>query len=888
MILKGESSDMDRVILYTWQDVENYIYSGKNEWPHEWVRVDVYSDEIIIYANKVDKNLERESYEFISDYFKGYYSNGRIEIDVTDTVLNINFEEDEEQKQGTKPFPLFKDFSYVREENAEELPLLEKPVMAFHSYKGGVGRTLSLIIFVRNMIEKFGTSKKVLIVDGDIEAPGLTWLGEEQNGEYQFSYIDLLNTISAKGIDDDIYEKISHIVDNSYLRFHNTKLEMEQYFLPTYRYENQLLDIYSNPEKIMCGEKNKYIITEALAKLGAFLKVDMVLVDLRAGVSEYSAPLLFDPRVEKIVVTSTSKQSIVGTELLLKQLRKQKNNNIANIVLAMVNDKVISKKEKNEIYQRLLCDNKTSNDDITEGMGKMEDVVEVVHKDLLVHLGNMDEICDSLNMANEVTVAYDDMVKSAFAENDNKEEFSSDEIKHFRIKLNEITEKNVTAEADDKTNLLITKSVMQLGRFTREVPKINILGAKGSGKTYLYKQMLAAVTWNEFLNVIGKEDYSQKETLICPVICSEDRKNFIELINHCRIKCNENIPKINIKEDTLSSNENIVRNAIDNELTDNQWVLQWEQLIWNLFDDVSGWNELNEYLNTINKRIVFLFDGLETLLPRVSGSKTEKAGIKALCKNVINHIYEYQLDNIGMIVFLRKDIAELAIDVNFEQFRNQYQAYELSWSQADALKLAWRLSDNAANEVGIKLTEDDTTPIYNLSPEVIEMNLNKVWGKKMGPDASKTARTTRWVLASLSDFNGQLQARDIVRFLQYATKDGDNVKSEYHDRLLTPDIMKKAIKAASDKKLSEVKAEIRQLENSFKILEDIPASKKQVPLSDDVLDKLPNDDIKALERFGYLKEADGEYYIAENIRYALGYNKARRGGIKLVSLLVKK
>ena len=32
----------------------------------------------------------------------------------------------------------------------------------------------------------------------------------------------------------------------------------------------------------------------------------------------------------------------------------------------------------------------------------------------------------------------------------------------------------------------------------------------------------------------------------------------------------------------------------------------------------------------------------------------------------------------------------------------------------------------------------------------------------------------------------------------------------------------------------------------------------------------------------------GEYYIPESIRYALGYNKSRRGGTKLVSLLVRK
>ena len=265
-----------------------------------------------------------------------------------------------------------------------------------------------------------------------------------------------------------------------------------------------------------------------------------------------------------------------------------------------------------------------------------------------------------------------------------------------------------------------------------------------------------------------------------------------------------------------------------------------------------------------------------------------KAGIKSICKNVMNHINEYQLENVGMIIFLRKDIAELAMDVNFEQFRNQYQSYELNWSQTDALKLAWKLAENAAENIGLKLTDDkENVPVYNLSAETVENNLNRLWGKKMGPDGSKTAGTIRWVLASLSDFNGQLQARDIVRFLEYATED-ISVKKEYQDRLLTPEVMKEAIKKASTQKLKEVEAEIYQLHSSFDKLKAVHSSKKQVPLTLEVLDELSQEDIKSLERFGYLKEADGEYYIAENIRHALGYNKTRRGGIKLVSLLVTK
>lgn len=128
---------------------------------------------------------------------------------------------------------------------------------------------------------------------------------------------------------------------------------------------------------------------------------------------------------------------------------------------------------------------------------------------------------------------------------------------------------------------------------------------------------------------------------------------------------------------------------------------------------------------------------------------------------------------------------------------------------------------------------------FNHEEEIdpIEENLTKVWGKKMGPDSSNTAITVRWVLASLSDFNGQLQARDIVRFLKFATQESGVPKTQSTDRFILPDDMRQAVKKCSDEKL---------------------------------------------------KEVDGKFYIPESIRYALGYNKSKRGGIKLVSLLVSR
>lgn len=880
----------DRIICYTWQDVENFLYTIKSLWPNEWIAIEVFSDEIIIYANAINDELDKKTKLFLNEYMGEYCSGGKIHIPITNTKMVITYEERDGERENASPFPLFKDFSYINSENSIELHELSGvPVVAFQSYKGGVGRTLSLIAFTRSVIEQYGTQKRVLIIDGDMEAPGLTWLGQEQYGSYELSYIDLLNIISAKGIDDTIYERLSHILEGSYLKFHDDRLDVEQFFLPTYRNENQLLDIYSKPERIMSGEKNKYVIADAVSKLGKYLGVDAVLVDLRAGISEYSAPFLFDPRVTKYIVTSTSDQSIIGTELLLKQIRKQKGNSIENIILTMVDEKSLSKEDRDRIYQRLLHDNSDdSNEDVSEDIEKTDTIIEIKKKDALIHLGNLSDICDELNMLSDITELYGKLVKNVLSDMVVTDTFSEKEIESFRRCLNDIATKNVTAEGNDQVNLLITQSVMQLGSFTREVPKINILGAKGSGKTYLYKQMVVAKRWGEFLRVIGKEDFSKCETVICPILSSEDRTKFTDLLKECLETCQEAIGKLRINEDALSDNENAIRKAVECALTENEWIDTWEKLIWGMFDEVDDWKALNAYLESINKRIIFIFDGLENLLfSDPTENVLERRAVKALCKGLMNRLYEKRLDNIGMIVFVRKDIAESAIEINFEQFRSQYQKYELNWEQEDALKLAWKLMDNAAKTQGILLTEDKT-PIYNLTSNVIEQNLNKVWGKNMGPDGSKTAGTNRWVRASLSDFNGQLQARDIVRFLKYATTGKNEGKREYNDRLISPDMMKGAVKEASKEKLDEVEREIQPLKKSFNILKEVPNGKKQVPLLQEVLKMLPNEDMKRLESHGYLKEADGEYYIPESVRYALGYNKTRRGGIKLVSLLADK
>lgn len=58
-----------------------------------------------------------------------------------------------------------------------------------------------------------------------------------------------------------------------------------------------------------------------------------------------------------------------------------------------------------------------------------------------------------------------------------------------------ISEEEVTAEGSNSANILVTSSIREIARtYKNTLPRIVISGAKGAGKTYIYKQLLSAKT----------------------------------------------------------------------------------------------------------------------------------------------------------------------------------------------------------------------------------------------------------------------------------------------------------------------------------------------------------------------------------------------------------
>ena len=94
-----------------------------------------------------------------------------------------------------------------------------------------------------------------------------------------------------------------------------------------------------------------------------------------------------------------------------------------------------------------------------------------------------------------------------------------------------------------------------------------------------------------------------------------------------------------------------------------------------------------------------------------------RQAIRALCQNVVNQLRNLQYSNVGIIVFVRKDMAEEAIEINFDQFRNQYQKYELKWTPTEALRLALWIVKQANPVFGEEID------ILKSSREVLEERL---------------------------------------------------------------------------------------------------------------------------------------------------------------------
>lgn len=867
---------------FTWHDIEDIFEENRNTWPKTWVDVQVYSDSVEIYQNGDEP--QASDIQYLKEIFGRNYSteNNTLRIDFTGIYLEVTFLYDDGQKVEKKYGPLFRDIYFQKCENTDS-DFDGVKMIAFHSYKGGVGRTLSLTAFLRQCTEKY-PDKKILVLDADVEAPGLTWMAEA--GYRRISYLDILSIMNYEQITDQMLEKLCDLVKTSTVSVSTDQKIIDQYFIPVYREKEQNMNVGSKPEQVLMTQENKFYITETIAKIARKLGVNLVLIDLRAGITEYSAPFLFDPRVIKYYVTSTSLQSVKGTNQILEQVYKKTNADFlkSRIVLTMIPE-TMKTEEIQEIESQIVEEVESGADTDNATFLRDEYFMELGFDKTFVRTTDFNSLCEKLK-GSELASLMDKQMKSLFMDEQKDETIFADEGKAREIlkRIYEISYAETTAEGTSSANMLVTSSIKEMVKnFKAELPRIVVSGAKGSGKTYIYKQLLQAKTWESFIEQTGTSLDVEHETIIIPLLASINTRNMQPLIVDCMKYAVQKLPEMRLKKNVDTINYNMLMGLLESsEMSRMEWVKQWFDLIIGMFqENYKDISELDEALQRSGKRIVFIVDGLEDVC---ADSQTEKNDrwknlLKALCQNVVNDLQRLDHGNIGMVVFARKDMINNAIDTNMEQFRSMYYNYELNWTQTEALRLALWIASKAYPDL------TDGIDVLNATRSVLTEKLTTLWGLKLGKRDSREAFSDRWILAALSDFTGQLQARDIVRFLRYSTEGYGEAKLIYKDRLIMPVEIRNAIGSCAADKYKEIKAEMRNIYESLEKFEKMEGV-KTLPLTLDKI-QLTGDEISKLEAQGYLKISDEKYYLPEIIRLPLGFTYERGARPKVLSLLVQ-
>lgn len=768
-------------------------------------------------------------------------------------------------------------------------------LISFHSFKGGVGRTTALMTYVAACLsDQTAGAKKVLVVDADLEAPGVTfWL--DTSNPPTVSFVQLLEALHypPKGVDDSLGYFAEKLRKTSLSRGGRQR---ELFILPAALTLGEIQDMPISPEHLARNPDNPWQLSDHLHSLGKLLGVDAVFIDLRAGLSELASPILFDPRVDHFFVSTVAPQSVLGMAEVLNRLyasNQQLPNDWREDARPTVVLSLLTRELRDSVHYenavRTLGEAYPADDPLTPSVQWLE--AEFLNT--LMSLGSLQEALDALPQSQRLYASATDWARSLYA--NAQEKATAPKARESRntqasrqelaARLKEVCEKAEFAEGDQSSQILATEPLLNLGKhFSSDLPSTLMIGAKGAGKTFTFRQIIQAGSWSAFLERLGFEKESTIDAAIFPALWSENIQDKPD--GELKSSQNNALQKAGVSNANLLSRSDI-RQRIDAALKSppEHWDAFWDELVAKQFGlSGSGLKEVNELLANRSARTVLVFDGIEDAFGDAEAPPADQA-IQALLR-MTNRISELTNPHLGVLVFVRIDYVQATIRQNVGQLLQRFNPFRLHWNPESFLRLAYMLS----SEAGVIESEDKAE---NLHMDALKTALESLWGKKLGGEKSKEAHSARWVYTALSDLRGNVQARDLVRFLKFAAdEETGRTGQTWPDRLLAPESMRKAIPRCSEEKVKEAKAEIAPLRKWTKLMArqeirnpKVPFSAKQAALDPSLL--------KSLQEIGVIyedldgKQGEERLFLPEIFRSGLGFETSAAGRPRMQALLKK-
>ena len=764
----------------------------------------------------------------------------------------------------------------------EAFPSGTPPIVAFQSFKGGVGRTVHLLGLAAALSRR---GRRVLLVDADLEAPGITWLARnDELGEPAISFVDFLALVHS-----DITPNWSNSVELTAERLSTQTFRVpggqtQHLLLPAFRDDPQMLRLEVRPENLSLGQNAVWHMTEAIAALGRATSVDAVLVDLRAGLSELASPFLFDPRVQRVLVSSLSQQSLGGTYLVLEQLAKlapppeQEHLGDPAVILTFVTPEAADSKFPG-VQERLYEIYPSSTDEEGTALPRLQVMDTRFAQELLVvaSLSDVFRGVEGKDIARKLGAIAAEWVPEQAGEPGTSPVLSGDKVTDLRVELKNYTDALEFAESGKGKDFLVTPQLLNLAeKFKHELPIAVVIGPKGAGKTYTYLQLGRAKTWRDFTKRVSVDVRRENSGLIWPLLHS---KNLVDdarrIIDDCSASTCQRLGQD--KRSLPSSTKRIdsVRNALaGRKMNETAWREHWFQLIASSLGIKGGSDaalSIVARLREKRERLVVIIDGLEEIFTEAVNDK-QRVALRALLQDVPNRLKEIPDSPLGLLVFIRRDLVQAAITQNLGQFEKLYEPFKFKWDVEHAVQLVVWICEQA--RLPIAYPADKSAQTVTIA-EAVDL-LVPLWGRKLGSDKSREARTAVYVMSALADFNDEIQARDLVRLLRYAAEKSEGQAGPYADRILTPSAIRTAVAPCGQKKIEEEQQENQALKKPFEKLGSLQESKKRLPFSAESVG-LSGEEIRLLETNGVITKYKNGYALAENYRLGLGFKYEGRG-----------
>jgi len=425
---------------------------------------------------------------------------------------------------------------------------INTPVATFYSYKGGVGRTTSLILF-SNYYSRLG--KKVFIIDCDFEAPGLiNFFNISQFDNPKNGVIEYLNDKkfdkSLNLNDEYVYEVSSTFTGEGKIHmmpagniFGNDK---EYYLEGLARVDIQGEDILFNEFKLLIQDIEK------------IYSPDIILFDSRTGFNNIFGTL---SQLSDIIITLAGDdlQNEPGLEFLLEQISKGNITAELCIVLSIVSSSIPRRFDSFKNKVNSFCDSYAIENELPVFCFEHERALELLGTDLedyeeikyfLSHntssyqaffsffeafIGNLnkdivaphsidntihDENYNDTRIANECGEKEDENEIDA-----NLDKILKNLIDNFPEQYAEETTYN---EAFFSESFYIRKCMQDLF-----LPEYKILiGGKGTGKTAFYKALQDETFFSMLIKRAEKKHLNFKIQHVVSEINSPEKEGFID------------------------------------------------------------------------------------------------------------------------------------------------------------------------------------------------------------------------------------------------------------------------------------------------------------------------------------------------------------------------